>query len=310
MYSKATAVPSETPSSPDQPALHPAGSKRFGKKLYAIAAIVVIVVIAVALLIPQGAATIPLSVEYTVGEKMVYNMIETVTIQMANSSLPAEYSGYSPYETDINSTEIVEVVDFDGEYYTLNHTITATLGHMPVSMAFIEKVNKTGYTGYFTLGGTEQLWASNMSTDPFVTALLDKPEVKVGDSWQIPMNSGNSNVSMTGEMTITFGGIQDLTVPAGTYKVFRIDVSSNNLSMKINIPTTTNTSIQNTMKINISGQIYIEYGTCRRIESNMQMIQMTSSSQEVGASATISTSVQTTLVQHIKPVEKQPDTNP
>jgi len=301
---KVNSVPSETPSAPSQPALRTAGSKRFGKKLYAIAAIVVIAVIAVALLVPQGAATIPLGVEYTVGEKMIYNTVETLTTQMADNSLPPEYPG----ETSINSTEIVEVVGFDGEYYSLNHTVTAKLGNTPMSISYIEKMNKTGYTGYFRLEGTEEVLVSNMSTDPFATVLLDKPEVKVGDSWQVPVNSGNSNVSITGDMTITFGGVQNITVPAGTYEVFKVDTVSN-LTMSIKLPTSGNyTSPPFTVNMTISGQTYIEYGTCRRIESSMQIIQ--SPAQAAGTSATISISAKTTLVQHIKPIENQSDANP
>lgn len=308
MRGKVNSVPSETPSAPSQPALRTAGIKRFGKKLYAIAAIVVIAVIAIALLIPQGAATISLSVEYTVGEKMVYNTTETVTFQPDNAEMPTDQSGQIPNTTNINSTSIVEVLDFDGEYYTLNHTVTGTLGHTPVSISFIERVNKTGYTGYFLPGGTQHLATSNMSNNPFVTALLDKPEVKVGDTWQIPMSSGNSNVSITGVLTIKFGGIQDITVPAGTYWVFKIDVSSSDFTMNVKLSTSANSTIAPfTTNMSISGQIYIEYGTCRQIQSNMQMI---SSTQAVGASATISTSAKTTLVQHIKPVENQPDVNP
>jgi hypothetical protein len=304
LRSKAHAVPSETPPSPNQPETRPSGFRRFGKKLYAVATIIVIAIIAIALLVPQGAATIPLGVEYTVGEKMIYNTIETITTQMANSSLPPEYPG----ETNINSTEIVEVLDFDGEYYILNHTITATIGHMPVSTSFIEKVNKTGYTGYFRLEGTEEVLTSNMSTDPFAAVLLDKPEVKVGDSWQVPVNSSNSNISITGEMTITFGGIQNITVPAGTYEVFKVDTVSN-LTMNIKLPTSGNyTSPPFTVNMTINGQTYIEYGTCRRIESNMQIIQ--SPAQAAETSATISISTKTTLVQHIKPVENQSDANP
>jgi hypothetical protein len=292
---KVNSVPSETPSAPSQPALRTAGSKRFGKKLYAVAAIVVIAVIAVALLVPQGAATIPLGVEYTVGEKMIYNTVETLTTQMADNSLPPEYAG----ETSINSTEIVEVVGFDGEYYSLNHTVTAKLGNTPMSISYIEKMSKTGYTGYFRLEGTEEVLVSNMSTDPFATVLLDKPEVKVGDSWQVPVNSGNSNVSITGDMTITFGGVQNITVPAGTYEVFKVDTVSN-LTMSIKLPTSGNyTSPPFTVNMTISGQTYIEYGTCRRIESSMQISQ--SPAQAAGTSATISISAKTTLVQHIKP---------
>lgn len=296
MCNKTNAVPSET-SLPDQNVAQRSGFKRLGKKLYAVVAIIVVAVIAVALLVPQGVATIPLGVEYTIGEKMVYNMVETITTENANSSLA---SG-GLLEKSINSTETVEVLDFDGEYYILNHTLTLELGDSSTAVSFIEKMNKTGYTGYFSLEGSGEVLVSNMTTDPFATVLLDKPEVKVGDSWQVPVNSGNSNVSLAGEMTITFGGVQEITVPAGTYEVFKVDTYSD-LNMSIKTPTSGNYSSQPfTINMFISGQTYIEYGTCRRIESNMQIIQKTP--QAVGTSPTISVSAKTTLVQHIKPTE-------
>jgi hypothetical protein len=304
LRSRVHAVPSERASSPDQSAAQRSGFRRFGKKLYAVAAIVLVAVIAVALLVPQGAATIPLGVEYTVGEKMIYNTTETVTTQTADTSLPLD----DPWETSINSTEVIEVVGFDGEYYSLNHTVTSKMGNSPVAVSFIEKVNKPGYTGYFRLEGTEEVLTSNMSTNPYATVLLDKPEVKVGDSWKVPVNSGNSNISLTGEMTITFGGIQNITVPAGTYEVFKVDAVSN-LTLSIKSPTSGNyTNPPFEINMVISGQTYIEYGTCRRIESTMETIE--SPAQAVGASTTISISAKTTLVQHIKPTESQPDVNP
>lgn len=295
MYSNDSSVPSENPSTPNQPAVRTSGSKRFGKKFYAIAGIITIAVIAIALLIPQGAATIPLSVNYTVGEKMIYSITDTITGQINNND---RTDSYNTGTTSFNYTVNVDVVDFDGEYYTLNHTLTAMLNHQhPMSLSFIEKVNKTGYTSYFSTEGTLQL-LSNKSSNPFLSALLNKPEVKVGDTWQIPLSTDNTNVSITGDMTITFRGIQDITVPAGTYKVFRIDFSSNNLSMNLTIPTTSNTSIQSTMEMSISGQTYLEYRTCRQIESDTQI----NSSYQIGDLKTsYSLSSQMVLVQHITP---------
>jgi hypothetical protein len=51
--------------------------------------------------------------------------------------------------------------------------------------------------------------------------------VKVGDSVTVPFPSANVSFGITGTLTMTFGGIQEITVPAGTFKVFRIDVTSN-----------------------------------------------------------------------------------
>ncbi|MDH5376663.1 MAG: DUF3108 domain-containing protein, partial [Candidatus Bathyarchaeota archaeon] len=282
---------------------HASRFRRFGKKLYAVAAIVVIAVIATALLTPRGAAIIPLTVNYTVGEKMIYNSTETVTIQAYNTTIAADQMGPTPNTIICNSTETVEVVDFDGEYYTLNHTMTLILEQWdPISMSLVEKVNKTGFSSYFFSVGTQQL-VFNASSDPFssysfISALLARPEVKVGDTWQVPMSTGNSSFGITGNLTVTFGGIQDITVPAGTYEVFKIDFSSNNLSMNLNVPpNATGTNIFTTMNMSISGQKYLEYKTCREIESN---IEMTHSYQIGELNVYCNCSSQTKLVQHLQ----------
>ena len=279
-------VSSENLSKSNQPTVRISSSKGIGKKLYAIAGIIVILVIVITLLIPQGAATIPLSVKYTVGEKMTYDMIETITTEQIQGIM------------GINSTVNVEVVDFDGEHYTLNYTVTAVLNHQhPMSISYIARVNKTGYTTYFHTGKTQQL-LYNMSSNPVLSAVLNKPEVKVGDAWQIPLSTGETNVSVKGDLTVTFVGIQDMTVPAGTYRVFRIDFSSNNIRINITIPTPYNTSIQNTVEMSLSGQTYLEYGTCRQIKYS---IQINSSSKMRDSEIRCSISSQMILVKHIAP---------
>ncbi|MCW4024798.1 MAG: hypothetical protein NWF01_07170 [Candidatus Bathyarchaeota archaeon] len=61
------------------------GSKWFGKKIYAAIALIAVVIIAVAFVIPQGVAAIPLNVEYTVGEKMAYDTTITATYETQNT---------------------------------------------------------------------------------------------------------------------------------------------------------------------------------------------------------------------------------
>jgi hypothetical protein len=273
--------------------MYSSGSKRFGKKLYTLAAIIVVAVVAVAFLIPQGAAIIPLSVEYTVEEKMIYQTTETITFQTSNTTTGLPPFGPDTSTVNLNATAIVEVIDFDGEVFTLNRTMSLETGVHPISVSLIEKVNKTGYSTYFLDEGNVLM--SNASSSNPLTALLERPEVKVGESWQIPMNSGSANVNITGSMTLTFGGIQDIIVPAGTYTVFRIDTSSNNVVMTLKTPTSsTNMSVSTTISMN--GQMYIEYGTGRQIASTMES---TVHNEAVGLNYALSAN--TTLVQHIKP---------
>ena len=72
---------------------------------------------------------------------------------------------------------------------------------------------------------------------------------------------------------MNFSGVEDLTVPAGTYKVFRIDITSNNLKMTLN-PSTDTSGIAAlsslTMNLDLNYQVYLEYGTMRQIKSTMQ----------------------------------------
>jgi len=292
--------------------MHASRFRRFGKKLYAVAAMVVIAVIATALLTPRGIAIIPLTVNYTVGEKMIYNTTQTVTVHMDNTPMPAgqiEPILNTTSTLSFNSTERVEVVDFDGEYYTLNHTLTLNMEQWnpistsPISWSFVEIVNKTGFSSYFHSVGTQQE-VYNASSNPFssyqfISALLARPEVKVGDTWQVPLSMGNSSFAcMHGNLTVTFGGIQDITVPAGTYEVFKIDFSSNNLSMSVNFPTNaTGTNIPTTINMSISGQKYLEYKTCREIESK---IEMTHSYLIGELNYYCNGSSQTKLVQHLQ----------
>jgi hypothetical protein len=290
MFNKANSVPS----APEQPALQASSKKRFGRKLYVTAAaLVVLAVVAAALLIPQGAATIPLNVNFTVGEKMVYNTTEQITVLEYNTTV-----GQPPEDTIINMTSIVEVVDFDGDYYTLNHTYTIVSGAFyPPSNSFshLEKINKTGYSTYIFPGGTQTV--TNASGNLYLTELLNRSEVKVGDKWTVPLDTGNANFGMTGELTMTFGGFQDITVPAGTYRVFRVDMTSSNLTLR-----TSASGYGNNLHFAIltqSGTMYMEYGTLRPIKNTMQE---TVSIQSASVNYTYSLTSQTELVQHIIPM--------
>jgi hypothetical protein len=181
---------------------------------------------------------------------------------------------------------------------------TMTVLNKPVSFSMTEKMNKTGYSTYFLdLGSIQQQEVSNNGLGvTYLAQLLNKPEVKVGDTVTIPFpSSSRQSVQTTGDLTMTFGGIQDLTVPAGTYKVFRIDIASNNLQMTLNAPTgTSNTPLQGSlsMDLGINSQMYIEYGTMRQINST---IQETATYQSSLFNMTVQIGMDTILSQHIKP---------
>lgn len=282
----------ETPSAPNQSTATASSRKRFGKKLYALFGVIAIAVIAVALLIPQGSATLPLNVEYSVGEKLIYETVETITNERSDMSK----EGMPTRSVTLNWIVTEEVVDFDGEFYVLNHTMNGEIQGKQHSLSFLQKMNKTGYSCTILPEGNEAI-VSNSSGNPIVTAILERPEVQVGESWEIPLNVRSSNSSMTGTLTLTFGGIQEITVPAGTYTVFRIDTSGSDIVMNLNGPVA-NMNVSRTVIMN--QQIYLEYGSCKQIQASMQSI-ITNTYHDTGMVFVSNIATQTTLTEHIKP---------
>ncbi len=250
-----------------QPQIPAKRSNLFGKKTLAAIAIIAVVIIAVALFIPRGAAVIPLNVNYIVGEKMIYDTTVTGAYDFGDSGsgfvIPSNIS-FSPQQT-------MEVMDFDGQYYTLNHTTTMGVGSNSYSYSILEKVNKTGYSSYFFNWGNQTTEIpSGITGGPYLTQLLSKPEVRVGDTLTIPFPSSILGSAITGNVTMTFKGFEDLTVPAGTYRVFRIDVGTGDQGVSYHIPVgSSSLNFSSSVQMDMNYQVYLEYGTMRQIKSTM-----------------------------------------
>ena len=292
MFRQENAGLTVAPDVPSQPNSPVSGGKKRGKKLYAlVVAVIAIVVIAGTLLIPQGSGSqIQLSLTYTVGDHMTYDITNTVTGQQYTSSvsIPGSYSD--------NLTLSIAVLGFDGQYYKLNQTTeTATLG----SLSLILNVNKTSYYNDFIAPGAPDVFY-NISSNPALAAYLAKPTVNVGDVWQFPVSTGNASLGYTGEMTLKFAGIQNLTVPAGTYKTFSVEVSTGNLILHAD-PDYLNAihlDIPDNMTLQMNGTAYLEQGTCRLIKSDLTQ---ESAFQTNGIAGTSSMYTEKILVRDTKP---------
>ena len=269
----------------------PANGKKHHRKLYALLAVLaVIVVIAATIMIPQGSGSpMELILNYEVGEHMVYDTTNTVTNHMVNASLAL--AGVINSQS-FNSTETVDVIASYSEDYTVNETITSSLlGNLP---ALTLNVSKASYYNNFMAPGGPLIF-SNASSNPTISVYLAQPNVKVGDVWKIPVNTGNASLGLTGEVTLTFASLQDLTVPAGTYKTMRIEVTSNTLSLH------SDDSIIVTpegMTLQLNGTSYIEQGTCRLIKADLTQL-TTTNSPGIGSTSTLYT--EKTLIEYSKP---------
>lgn len=301
---------------------------------------VAVVVIVVALLIPQGGAYIPLNVNYTVGEKMVYTISDTATTTNFDVNKP-NLSASHTATSNMSATETLEVVSFDGEFYTLNQSTSVSLGKVPLNLSVIQKINNTGYSVSFVNYGngnvSEGVPNNGPTSNQYLAQLLSQPEVKVGSSITIPYPSPQpSNLSAvmqttiqtTGNLTLTFMGTQDLTVPAGTYNVFRVDLTSHDVTVNLTFPQPTMTYppsppinsstgipsplnstfitpqpqparlVTETLSLQMNYQMYLEYGSMRQIETIMQS---TSQMQSNLSNSTSTSTNQFVLTQDILP---------
>jgi hypothetical protein len=270
----------------------PAGKKR--RNVYVtVAALAVIVVIAGALLIPQGAGeAMQLTLGYGVGECMVYQNTNLVTNQMANTTL--DLPGTTTSQS-YNSTLRLDILEDKGEYYVVDEKISTEADFFrnielpPITL----NISKTAYYNNFMAPGGPLIFYN--ATNPTILAYLAQPSVKEGEVWTIPVNTGNASLGLTGEITLKFVEIEEITVPAGTYTVMRIEVTSSTLT--VHADNSIFASMQG-MTLQLNGTTYIEQGTCRLIKADMTQA---SNLNSAGAERTSTMYTERTLIEHIQP---------
>jgi hypothetical protein len=231
-------------------------------------------IIATALFIPQGAAIIPLNVNYVVGEKMVYDATSSAVYFFGDSNSDS-LRNFIPDNVSSSYQLSVEVTDFDGQFYTLNYTTIVQHDDKSMCYSIIDRMNKTGYS-CFLFHFANQSGGMPFGIKRSLVQLLSNSEVRVGESVTVPFPSSILSPGITGNITLTFRGFEDLTVPAGTCRVFRVDVGTGDQGLNYDIPAGTwlgsNPNSSSTIQIKMDSQIYLEYGTMRQIKSIMQQI--------------------------------------
>lgn len=276
-------------------------SRKSRKRIYAIGLIAVVVIAAAsAVLTLQGESALPemerdlsgsdttmqLSLNYQLGEHMVYKTTNSVTNNLINGSLPDSTNNQS-----YNSTTTIDVTSTTTNGYTTKQKTVYPpdlLGDLPTLTL---NVTKSSYYNSFLAPGAPLIFYN--ATNPTILAYLAQSTVNVGDVWKIPVNTGNSSLGLTGEVTLTFAGIENITVPSGTYRVMRIEATSNNLVLH------SDGSILHTtegMTTKLSGTSYVEQATCRLIKADLTQIS-TTNTPGIGSTSTIYT--EKILIEHI-----------
>ncbi len=267
----------------------PPDRKWFGKKLYvAVAAIIIIAVILTAFLLapPSNASVIKLGVHYKEGEKLIYDI--------AVSSTSSGEIGNSSLNLSIQGTLTVDVLKVEGDTYTLNYTTSLSSLGYSVTTSHATQVQSTDMVNLLTLLPVAlQQYAPTNDTTPLATAIFSQTEAKVGDTWQIPLSTPESGSTETSNMTVTFAAIQDLSVPAGNYRVFKTDFSA------ATPPQTENSVLS--INLELSGESYLEMNSCKQIQSTLHLSMDTSTSLSDNASFNIAITFTSTLKQDIIP---------
>jgi len=288
-------------------------NKKHHRSLYAIPAVLVvfIVIIAMVLLIPQNeipqndSSPLELTLNYAVGERMVYETINAGSSQITNTS----HSPYALCADGYGSTTItLEVLSANSENYTVKQTITSNSPYDPILPPSTLNISKASYYNNFIAPSGLDIFHD--VTNQLILAYLTLPTVKTGDVWTIPVDIGNVNLEMflfahtgdntsagiSGEVTLKFAGTQELTVPAGTFQTMRIEITSTVLSAHSDDITAINS--QNGMNVQLTGTAYVELGTCRLIKAELTQ-QTTINIPEIEGTAGMY--MEKTLVEYLPP---------
>ena len=254
-----------------QPIGQAPNNKRFRKKLYTtVAAIIVITVVLLAVIfVPlSNAEIISLGVHYSLGEKLTYDITSSSFSQL----------GESFTNSSAQSTLTIEVLSINGDTYTLNYTITSGAASNSTTTSHLLDVKKTDMINLLTLMPVAlQGYVENSGRSPIETAFFNQSQAKVGDAWQIPVACAASDTPEA-EITVKFVAIQNLAVKAGNFKVFKIEFTQASAQLSQNQPV-------DEAYGGVSGESYLEFGSCKQIQSTLQFNMTTSPSVDGGYTA-------------------------
>jgi hypothetical protein len=284
--------------------LKPSGSR---KKLYMLAVAVLIVALSGSILLYsfRPVEAIALSLQYKVGEKMTYEINMTI-------SMEDEFS----YTDKFSYTMVysMEVLDKEGDIYTIRMTTGIRSQNLTITPTGILIQNQTVTIYSLTMKITEsgefvelvdapeevekalQEARSSFSFMPGNGFYFPLSEAKVGDSWQVPIGMTTEMFNFTGTLNCAITESRKITVPAGTYDAFKLEVSSSDLDIAFSPELATGYSIDFQMAMN--GYEYFEKGTCRTIQATFNQ---TTSATVMDTTVTMEFSMDMQLTEHIKP---------
>lgn len=274
----------------------PQPTKTHHRKLYAtLAGLLVIIIVVSAVLIAQGnlvtqkienptdyGASLPLSLNYVVGEQMVYETKNILTNELVTDN------------QNLNLTKTMRIISESDDGYKVEEKVTVVPNLIGNTPSITINISKASFCNNFIPEVPSIFY--NANADPTISAYLAQKSVNVGDIWKIPVNTGNSSLGMTGEITLKFSAIEDITVPAGSYRTMKIEITSNTINLHAD--GTSKINIQNGMTLQLNGTTYLEQGTCRLIRADLTQL-TTTNAPTIGSTSMLYS--EKTLVEHTRP---------
>ncbi len=256
IFSDSDAQPTVEPEPISQPPIEPiepVGKSR--KKLYvligavAVAAVLIAVVLGSIPPVPQGLGEkIPYSLSFNVGENLSYSLSATVN-----------ENGQQVTETGNMN---MSVVGFDGENYTINEPTHLEAEGIPLDTSVTLIMNKAGKLVGTSNGPSElQNAYSILQGNTMTPMFFNTSEIQVGQTYQFPISFSNSTMNISGTVNTKVADIENITVQAGTYKTFKLEISTNNFQV---------TSQGNSATFSMTAQIRMDYTTCHVIDFSLQ----------------------------------------
>jgi hypothetical protein len=269
--------------------LKPSGSR---KKLYMLVVAVLIVALSGSILLYsfRPVEAIALSVQYRVGEKMTYETDMTMNMM-----------GFEVSTTMVYSMEVLKKED---DIYTIRMT-TGILSQdqTTISYSLTMKIDESGRFVELVDAPEEvqEALQQSMSYYSFMPGngfYFPLSEAKVGDSWEVPIGLTTEAFNFTGTLDCAITETRKITVPAGTYDAFKLEVSSSDLSFAFSPELEMETGQSMGIQMAINGYEYFERGTCRTVQAAFNA---TVNATVMDTTMTFEFSMDMQLTEHIKP---------
>jgi len=252
------------------------------KKWYLLAGLIVILVAAFGTWLMVPAEVVALGINYSKGEKMTYE------IDMSMKMMGQEFS----YTMTIR----IEILEKENGIYTIRQTITSDLLDQTYSLTV--RINETGNVVEFLDVPPEfQQTMTSFSFMPGNGYYFPKEEAKVGDSWQIPISMQTEEFNLTGTINNKITETRRITVPAGTYDVFKLEFTSSEFEMTYKPPPELNMTTPIEIGMTMRGYEYFEKGTCLVVEARFEQ---TTSMSMMGQTISVSMTLNMRLIEHTR----------